>query len=162
MCLRSSGIGWTQLGLMWKQLCRPMCDGFLRQGDPHVRFCIGWTQLPRPVCPAALAQRLAENSLRPDHETNASGDCGPDSFLRSAKAAKFQITPLAKKSRAAQIQAVRDAGKEWLIQHAKDVVWGEWSVRRFCQFVSGCEDFTAYCTKTAHTATTVGSNRDRV
>ena len=72
----------------------------------------------------------------------------PDAFLRSAKAANFP-TPHAKHSRTAQIQAVRDAGKQWLIEHEGDIVWGEWSVRRFCQYVSGCEDYTSYCTEMA-------------
>ena len=44
---------------------------------------------------------------------------------------------------------MRDAGKEWLLKHADDIVWGEWPVRRFCNFVSGCEDFTSYCNKMA-------------
>ena len=108
-------------------------------------------------CPEALAQVLAENGLFPDLDTDTKGDCGIDAFIRSASTGgvalkaersgrrSMVLKPVTQKNRQETLRVVRAVGVEWLRAHSKDTVWGEWTVERFCQYISGHTSHDDYC-----------------
>ena len=66
---------------MWASACRPIFESGIikRQGGRDATAS-------RIHCPEALGRELANNNLLVDHDTDATGNCGVDGFLRSWRA----------------------------------------------------------------------------
>ncbi len=106
-----------------------------------------------PQCPEGLRMQLEANGLRPDLATDATGNCGVDGFLRSARAVGA-VGP-SKQHRGKEWQAIRNVGRQWLLNHRNDVLWGGMTVQRLCETLSGNTNFENYCDEMARPGTWV-------
>ncbi len=127
---------------MYVSSCRPYFEpgGALRQYAKD-------DSAAGPQCPEGLHAQLAANGLRPDLATDATGNCGVDGFLRSARA--VGAVAASKQHRGKELQAIRDAGRQWLLKHRSDVLWVGMTVQRLCETLSGNTNFENYCDEMA-------------
>ena len=123
---------------MWASACRPIFESGIikRQGGRDATAS-------RIHCPEALGRELANNNLLVDHDTDATGNCGVDGFLRSWRATDSNSKH---KRRSLQTcwQPQRNASRKWLEKHRHEAAWGTLSVENCCLSSSGKADFLEY------------------
>ena len=128
---------------MWASACRPIFESGLikRQGDRDATAS-------RIQCPEALGRELANNNLLVDHDTDATGNCGVDGFLRSWRAMDSKVKHKHRSLRTCW-QPQRNASIIWLEKHRHEAAWGTLSVENFCLISSGKADFQEYLNEMA-------------
>ena len=128
---------------MWASACRPIFESGLikRQGDRDATAS-------RIQCPEALGRELANNNLLVDPDTDATGNCGVDGFLRSWRAMDSKVKHKHRSLRTCW-QPQRNASIIWLEKHRHEAAWGTLSVENFCLISSGKADFQEYLNEMA-------------
>ena len=123
---------------MWASACRPIFESGIikRQGGRDATAS-------RIHCPEALGRELANNNLLVDHDTDATGNCGVDGFLRSWRAMDSNVKHKHRSLRTCW-QPQRNASRSWLEKHRHEAAWGTLSVENFCLITSGKVDFLEY------------------
>ena len=118
--------------------CRPIFEcGIIRSdGDRDA-------PASRIQCPERLTLELAKNDLVVDHDTDATGNCGIDGFLRSWRAVDKSLKPTHKNLND-QWKLLRRGAKNWLQKMRRKTAWGEMTVEQFCLATSGHPDFNEY------------------
>ena len=126
---------WFTCASMWASACRPIFESGIikRQGGRDATAS-------RIHCPEALGRELANNNLLVDHDTDATGNCGVDGFLRSWRAMDSNVKHKHRSLRTCW-QTQRNASRSWLEKHRREAAWGTLSVENFCLISSGKADF---------------------
>jgi len=123
---------------MWASACRPIFEsGIIKRQGGHDATA------SRIHCPEALGRELANNNLLVDHDTDATGNCGVDGFLRSWRAMDSKVKNKHRSLRTCW-QPQRNASRSWLEKHRHEAAWGPLSVESFCLISSGKADFLEY------------------
>ena len=123
---------------MWASACRPIFESGIikRQGGRDATAS-------RIHCPEALGRELANNNLLVDHDTDATGNCGVDGFLRSWRAMDSSVKHKHRSLRTCW-QPQRNASRSWLKKHRREAAWGTLSVENCCLSSSGKADVLEY------------------
>ena len=129
---------WFTCASMWASVSIPIFESGIikREG---VRDATA----SRIHCPEALGRELANNNLLVDHDTDATGNCGVDGFLRSWRARDSKVKFKHRSLRTCW-QPQRNAARSWLEKHRHEAAWGTLSVENFCLISSGKADFLEY------------------